>query len=203
MPYKYKQYWVSPYLKDLRDQGKLTGEQMAMMLDKYVMLYKDMKKKFKAIERARMMHAYLDNLISQIFKDHPTERACKKGCSYCCHVDVEITWDEAALLLETKEPDWAKVERQNSGEKLQYRERACVFLGEGGACTVYNERPMACRKYFVTGDPEHCNADKNPSNDVLVVALREPEVFASGMMTAGNVGKMPEMLLKVKRFLNR
>jgi Fe-S-cluster containining protein len=35
---------------------------------------------------------------------------------------------------------------------------SCVFLDEDGACSVFDHRPQSCRRYFVHGPAELCNA---------------------------------------------
>lgn len=46
---------------------------------------------------------------------------------------------------------------------------ACPFL-EDESCSIYDERPLACREYLVTSPPEHC-AQPSPDNiDCLPIA---------------------------------
>jgi Fe-S-cluster containining protein len=48
---------------------------------------------------------------------------------------------------------------------------ACPFL-EQESCSIYDERPLACREYLVTSPPEHC-AQPTPDNiECLPIAAR-------------------------------
>lgn len=82
--------------------------------------------------------------------------ACGKGCAYCCHGMVAITVPEAFLLA-------AHVRAGGEAAIAAFRDRAatmagktpaerlgaklpCPLLGDGGACSVYSIRPIACRR---------------------------------------------------------
>lgn len=116
----------------------------------------------------------------------------------CCYQNVDVTFDEAAALLEYVD-DWNKVEAQLPGIKqIPYHQRACVFLKDT-ACSVYEKRPASCRKYLVVGDPELCNSEVHPSGGVEVVGIHDAEILSSAAFNAVDAGPMAEMLLKVKR----
>lgn len=197
--------WLSPYLKDMRDRGVVTSTSLYKSLEKQIDIYKELKRKFKAAERANLIHKLLDAMIEWTLAKHPQETTCRKGCAYCCYMNVDVTWDEAQLLLETKEPDWSRATTQLAGhDNIKYDERACVYLNDDRSCGVYDQRPMACRKYLVISDPELCNIETNPKGDVLVVGINQVEILTSGMMTAASdSGSMAEMLLKVSQFNKR
>lgn len=104
---------------------------------------------------------------------------CQRGCSHCCRIRVDLTRDEAALLADrvregTAQPDRGRLALQRTwstpGEFVgkPRSEADCVFLGADGACTVYEDRPSACRALLVASDPEHCR-DAEASTQVLAV----------------------------------
>jgi Fe-S-cluster containining protein len=82
---------------------------------------------------------------------------CRRGCSACCHQMVSCDPFEVFLianrLLKSKTPD----ELQSLGEKLQalselpldanvrYASRTPCALLESDCCTIYEQRPSACR----------------------------------------------------------
>ncbi len=93
--------------------------------------------------------------------------SCKVGCCGCCHGEVEVTTDEAEILRNRVaggvEVDLDRLKAQASRErrspewaKFWSVENRCVFLGEGGACRIYEDRPAACRRLLVTTPPEAC-----------------------------------------------
>ena len=133
-------------------------------------------------ERARAVHRRVEAAAAPFAALKPEAVQairCRRGCSHCCRIRVDITADEAALLAErvgagTAHPDPARLALQRAwvtpeafiGKPLA--EAACVFLGEDGACTVYEDRPSACRALLVASDPEHCR-DADQSSQVLAI----------------------------------
>lgn len=129
--------------------------------------------------------------------------SCKKGCSHCCYIDVEITKDEAELLAKVCDdndftPDMDMLRALSKGKaNVPYEDRACIFLDkEKGECKVYGNRPLACRKYFVVNDPDRCNSEKYPAGKTEVLIHYGMEFFVSGIYTAMNPGQMEKMLLE-------
>jgi Fe-S-cluster containining protein len=127
-------------------------------------------------KRARELHRLIETDIYSHQKIKPT---CHKGCGSCCHVEIEVTPDEAALLAE-------KIFRGHSINRArlnlqslrppQSREwgrgaheyNRCVFLGDDQACTAYDERPSACRKHLVTSPPLECKTRFGKPSVVLL-----------------------------------
>lgn len=87
--------------------------------------------------------------------------ACRKGCSFCCHIKVTVTAPEVfdaidyARATMSAERFAAVVERarQNAAtvhgvSSLDYPTSvACAFLEADGSCGVYEARPLACRPH--------------------------------------------------------
>ncbi len=48
---------------------------------------------------------------------------------------------------------------------------ACPFLGQE-SCSIYAERPLACREYLVTSPAAHCAQPTPDSIDCLPIAVR-------------------------------
>lgn len=124
----------------------------------------------------------LDKVIEEVLEDTDLSISCKRGCSYCCEQIVFITMHEAKLIAswcEEKgiEIDWGKLERQKKLDQetwVKSVDKGCVFL-KGGECSIYEARPMNCRKYFVVSPPRKCNTEKKRSvarfNDFNVEVL--------------------------------
>jgi Fe-S-cluster containining protein len=130
---------------------------------------------------------------------------CGKGCNHCCHEAVEIWPQEAALLAgvvrETSMTlDMARLERQSQFTVDSWRQqpradKACLFLGSDGACTVYESRPNACRKLLVVTDPALCDAEKSKPDSVGRWFSWEAELMESAALEVFGAGLMPRSLL--------
>ncbi len=87
---------------------------------------------------------------------------CRSGCSFCCWLRIDVRAHELFLLLRHIESTWSEEEiallrtearmTAQSFAGLDYagREalsRPCVLLREG-LCSVYENRPAACRRYL-------------------------------------------------------
>lgn len=77
--------------------------------------------------------------------------SCKKGCSHCCRIDVQITTLEAELIQVRQGIPAHPAPQFTFGHR-----DPCPFLVPDGSCGIYESRPLICRMYQVAGDPEHC-----------------------------------------------
>lgn len=157
---------------------------------------------------AAAFHRAMDELITEA-KQGDTPISCKKGCAYCCHIQVHTTPDEAELLLRYCahagiEIDWSRVDHQAKVERwrqLDYKSRKCVFLGQDNTCQVYLHRPMACRKYMVGSPAEQCNSEKYPNGETMLLTANKAEMMASALFSANGSATLPKQLLKAKEQL--
>lgn len=115
--------------------------------------------------RARKLHELVEEEIAQ---GANIEASCRKGCSACCHMEVEVTGYEAEILARRVENgfyiDRERLDKQSqrglqdkawsAGIKLP--ESRCVFLNSEGACGVYEDRPTMCRRHSVTSPAKNC-----------------------------------------------
>lgn len=176
------------------------------ILDRY-------KEQFRALGNrdapavAREVHVAIDNVLERDRRNSATsgDIQCRKGCAHCCHGPVEIWPHEAALLVEFArgagiELDKARLERQSRYTADTWRQqppadRACGFLGEDGACKVYESRPNACRKLLVVTDPALCDAAKHPPDSVGRWFSWEAEILESAALEVFGAALMPGSLL--------
>ena len=158
---------------------------------------------------AREVHMAIDNVLERDRKKSAAsgDIQCRKGCSHCCHGPVEIWPQEAALLVEIAreagmEIDQARLERQSQYTMDTWRQQpaadtACVFLGDDGACTVYEFRPNACRKLLVVTEPALCDAEKHPPDSVGRWCSWEAEILESAALEVFGAALMPQSLRAV------
>ena len=153
---------------------------------------------------AHSFHNAMNKLIEEGTRGVESQLSCKAGCAHCCYVNVDITEDEAELLLyaiaekgivldEQKLIHQAKAERWN---QIAYKDRRCPLLGQNNECMVYEHRPMSCRKYFVRSPPEKCNSQKYPAGDVEVLSMNFAECMASALFSTVPTDRLSRMLLK-------
>lgn len=146
--------------------------------------------------RARTVHARVDAATAPFAALRPEALKavrCRKGCAHCCRIRVDVTADEAELLAElvragaahpdpsrlALQRDWATPEAFVGRPRV---EAECVFLGEDGACTVYEDRPSACRALLVASDPELCR-DAGAGTRITAVLNPYLEVVVSAAQT--------------------
>lgn len=112
---------------------------------------------YEATENA---HAFADQFIEGIQGKNPKKVDCKEGCAWCCHVRVSITPAEALYIagyLHYKLSDAEMAEFKNriaataaeagslSADDRFFARIPCPLLVDN-RCSVYQQRPLACRK---------------------------------------------------------
>lgn len=97
-----------------------------------------------------------DTLEGTLRQQAVEEGACHKGCAWCCRLRVEIRFADAAQLARRAKADpalearvRATAKRVGALDEFTRLKAAvpCAFLDEGGACSVYEDRPLPCRAY--------------------------------------------------------
>ncbi|SHI36064.1 hypothetical protein SAMN02745163_00088 [Clostridium cavendishii DSM 21758] len=136
----------------------------------------------KGLENLKNIYKKADEGIS-IFEKYAS---CQKGCGSCCKLYLECTPIEAELirkyLISTKSKEELEkisdiirekleilnpplnsheltVEEKNL-KCLEYIEKKekCVFLNDSNACSIYEVRPLSCRKFIVFSDSKKCDS---------------------------------------------
>ena len=116
---------------------------------------------------------------------------CRRGCAFCCHVDVVATPFEAIRIATSMRrgqiPDRraAVAEAALPSQARGARNTPCPLLVEG-ACSVYAIRPFACRSLF-SSDAKLCElgfaAGAAPGAAVNVPSLSWPRLLSMGYLT--------------------
>lgn len=151
------------------------------------------------VKAARKMHEIMDKSVSDFLKENPT--TCRKGCAYCCHVYVETTIDEALSIKNYCHQhnitiDKEALEKQKNLELNTWNGRKCVFLSDDNTCSIYEVRPMICRKYYVSSEPKLCDVTTG-INKIAILHNIDVEVMAAGIFRVRDAGSLPQQLLKI------
>jgi hypothetical protein len=110
---------------------------------------------------------------------------CKPGCTFCCHLYVEVTPLEAVALWNTLRAEHHQAQRQAvtdtaprvAGLPPEPRRAArlpCPMLAEG-VCAVYETRPFACRGLYSTS-AKACETVLNMPVGADLPPIRSPAV---------------------------
>lgn len=148
-----------------------------------------------SIKRLKFLKHNYEHCI-KTFKPYQNA-SCKKGCSNCCYQNVTIFESEAKFLSKKyKEKLIAKREELTKQKDIENKQpRKCVFL-ENGECSIYEDRPFTCKKYFVKSDPKDCDVINKAGKVVSVISCEPLEYFEGSMYEIENADSMANMLLK-------
>jgi Fe-S-cluster containining protein len=108
------------------------------------------------------MYGRLAALQADTAAKHRVTFACARGCSYCCHLRVEIRPHDAFVLADHVRNTLGAEERARVLARLGENRRhiaaltreqhvragiGCALLDDG-VCLAYEARPVTCRKYY-------------------------------------------------------
>ena len=128
-------------------------------------------------------------LIEEAYKTEPKPISCGSSCSGCCHQKVDVlALEEEGIWNLTRENgiefDENRLQKQLSCQQwseLNYEDRACVFLDDKDNCRIYDIRPLVCRRYYVTSEPQLCASGDRSLVDYS--ANFPADTFLSGLMS--------------------
>ncbi|WP_413294623.1 YkgJ family cysteine cluster protein [Bdellovibrio sp. HCB185ZH] len=148
--------------------------------------------------RARALHALVEE---EIDSEKDIQISCRKGCAACCHMEVEVTSHEARILGNlvkeghTIDRERLKKQSQRELQDPQWKQgkrnadNPCVFLNDEGSCSIYEHRPVMCRRHSVTTPAKNCETlDANitvryfPKVDLYISAANEDSTMTIGPM---------------------
>jgi len=132
-----------------------------------------------------VFHKYTDHLINMRLREYPLVTfACCKGCDVCCHnMRVEALVPEV-FTIATHISNMSTDAQQTYIDRLErhaqyargklYRDynTRCPFLGENGACSIYEVRPHKCRSHLST-NKEACNIPGNAKIDPMLTQAED------------------------------
>ncbi|WP_213664025.1 YkgJ family cysteine cluster protein [Stutzerimonas stutzeri] len=145
----YRIFSEAPWIADLSNLAAELNEKPGSVKAKYIRLRK-----------------LADRAAAVVAKNS----ACSKGCSQCCHISVAINEVEAGIISQVT---GLKFRRQsplvaNSDLTNKYFGQPCPFL-KGQSCSIYAERPMACRLHFaISNTAVMCDTQVPPELSAVV-----------------------------------
>lgn len=143
--------------------------------------------------------------MDRTIKEGNRENSCKKGCNFCCRINVDVMPEEAEVIAEYCRENDIPISKDYLKKQMKIRKEeigfssvaACVFLKDG-ECSIYPVRPLACRKYLVATPPEDCDIKFHGIKKVAVVCDISVEILDSAFMSASGGDKfirLPKALL--------
>ena len=148
--------------------------------------------KEKALKDLKMIFELTDKALEPFLR----HSSCEKGCNACCDQIVESTAIEAEMVRRYIESHFDHEEKRNvltrvkeakpdypgpAGMDEEYPDSLlekyialhipCPFLSPEGLCTIYEVRPINCRKHVMFSDPSQCET-------MAVTAGYEAEYFS-------------------------
>ena len=201
----YDEYKVTSLLKDhlaalMEDpENKETIDQIL----KLIKGYKDQLRALRAqdtIATIKEVYKAIDNFFNNAPVDNKKDIRCKTGCTACCFIDVDISFDEVAAIINYCdhngiEIDKEYLEKQAAVGRKKYSEFSrCVFLKDN-MCSIYPVRPIACRKHWVKTDPSFCDFSQNIAHPVGNYFDINTEILASAVLNVGGTGSFENMML--------
>jgi Fe-S-cluster containining protein len=120
--------------------------------------------KLKPIKLAAYLIRLFENTKSSWVKPKGKSPDCRRGCSLCCHMRVEANKAEALYLVRHVKKNLTKTEIKDLKARAVERDALtrdkktgwwvgkkipCLLLDtKTGDCTVYESRPMSCRRLY-------------------------------------------------------
>ncbi len=117
------------------------------------------------IPRAILVQSYIDEKNTEFLNVATT---CSQGCGFCCHLEVEITEDDAERLAEAiwnQKIPYSELRLREQSQRTRLDslwkkgivpENRCVLLDASNSCRAYGARPTSCRKHVVVSPVSDC-----------------------------------------------
>ncbi len=143
------------------------------------------------------MYGRLAALQREVIAREKVDLACMRGCSYCCHLRVEIRPHDAFVLAHHIQTSFNAEQRARAMARIDENVKRIALLTpeqhvranipcallEEGVCTVYEARPATCRKYYSVS-VETCRNSFNDPEAPLTGDIEHEEVRLAGNAVA-------------------
>jgi len=186
-------------------------EKILYSIAENVEVYERNVKHFGKKYNLKAIYEQTDEVLKKFNNANPVKASCKKGCAFCCKMEVMCSRIEAEYALKASEKldgimmeDEMEILRKqvelSKVGTLEYAlspDAVCVFLTDDNECSIYEQRPMACRNYQVTGDPARCDVIAYPKENVAVIAYLDTEAMRSVLINADSYKLLSEHILDI------
>jgi hypothetical protein len=210
----YDEYKVTSLLKDHlallmeNSENQETIDQILKLINGYKDQLKNLRNK-NNIATIKEVYKTIDNFFNNAPEENKKDIKCKAGCTACCFIDVDVSFDEVAVIINycnqnAIEIDKEYLEKQSEVGRKKFSEFSrCVFLKDN-MCSIYPVRPIACRKHWVKTDPSLCDFSDNIAHPVGGYFDINTEILASAVLNVGGTGSFETMLLsELERRVNK
>lgn len=201
----YQEYKVTSMLKDYlalmmeNPDNKETIDQILKLIDDYIVQLKNLRV-HNPINTTSQVYNAIDNFFVNASEESKNEIQCKAGCTACCFIDVDVSEDEAAFIIDYCRENGIEIdkayltEQAAAGRKTYSSLSRCVFLKDN-YCSIYPARPIACRKHWVKTNPALCDFSENKINQVGGYFDVNTEIIASAMLNVNTTHPFEKALL--------
>ena len=201
----YNAYKVTSMLKDYltllmeAPENRETIDQILKLLDDYIIQLKKLRTQ-DLNKTTQQVYDAIDGFFANTPEENKKEIQCKAGCTFCCFIDVDVSGDEATVIIDYCRENDIEVDRvyltqQAAAGRRSYSALSrCVFLKDN-LCSIYPVRPIACRKHWIKSDPALCDFSKNIINQVGGFFNVNTEILASAMLNVHEVMPFEKALL--------
>ena len=201
----YHAYKVTSMLRDylalkMEEPGNQeTIDQILKLIDDYIVQLKKLRAQ-NLINTTTQVYNAIDSFFVNATQESKKEIQCKAGCTACCFIDVDVSVDEATVIIDYCRENGIEVdkayltEQAAAGRKSYSGLSRCVFLKDN-LCSIYPVRPIACRKHWVKTDPDLCDFSKNIINQVGGFFNVNTEILASAMLNVNDAIPFEKALL--------
>jgi len=142
--------------------------------------------KIKTVEDLREslseIYKRLDFNLSEIIKNLGEVTTCSKGCGFCCHQRIGLSFPALSYLMSCVTEDHIEKAKKFVEADMQYG-KPCIFLKDN-SCSIYSNRPFPCRSYFSVQPKICCKEfyiDRKPSlhNNMPAIVSGYGQLFDS------------------------
>jgi Fe-S-cluster containining protein len=201
----YNKYKVTAMLRNYlgmlmeHPENRETIDQIVKLIDGYTNQLRRLRTK-NQLAATKEVYKAIDGFFAAAPEENKKEIQCKAGCTFCCFIEIDVSGDEAAVIIDYCRENGIEIDREYltkqaaAGRKTYSDLSRCVFLKEN-LCSIYPVRPIACRKHWVKTDPALCDFSKNIVNQVGGYFDVNTEILASAMLNVDEAGPLEKALL--------